>query len=130
MRLLAVIIFSIFYFSACTRPAESESPVKSKIVGAWQLTSYYTSIGGPGEWHDADPTNPAMIEFREDGALNYTPPSAEGGKKYQLTSDSTMLIIRTADTITYRYSVTEKELILHPPCIEGCSMKYKPVHSK
>lgn len=128
MKISLVAMIMLLCSFTCSKTTSSKARVASGIEGTWQLTSYYMSSGGPGSWYNADPESPQFISFGSDGTLSYEPQSEFGGTRYQLEGDSVLYVFRTTDTIRMYYTVSPTELELKPPCIEGCSQKYKPVN--
>ena len=104
-----------------------ENYTGSGIIGKWQLTESLISPGDMGVWTKADPNNPITISFSTTGTVNVMPSNQYDPIRYALTSDSTMLMYRTTDSLPYRYTVDGDKLTLYPPCIEPCAFKYKAI---
>jgi hypothetical protein len=125
--LKTILLAMICLVVGCKKSADTGSLTNSSIIGKWKLTESYTDIGGGGAtWQPADPNNPSIIEFRQDGTLNITSGSMHSSEQYKVLTDSTMIISHGSDSLPYRYQFSKTLLSLYPPCIEGCGNRYVP----
>lgn len=118
-----IIIF--LSFTSCNNDNKPGST--SRLTGSWKLVESYMSIGGPGSWSPADPNNPSYIEFTGNGQIRMTPVDENSPTGYKLINDSTLIMSGRDQQFNYRFRLTGKELILYPPCIEGCASRYTAV---
>jgi hypothetical protein len=124
-QILLLILFS-FFIICCEKSKQVEN---NSLVGKWKLTESFADPGdGSGDWQPADPARPSYLEFKTDGTVAITPYNIYNAEHYKITSDSTLLFIRSTDSIFTRYSFSKTLLTLYPPCIEGCGQKYIAVH--
>jgi hypothetical protein len=115
----------LLLFLACSKSAD-EALVKegTPILGEWKLTRYLISPGSIGEWMNADPNSPSYVTFRHNGSVDFFSQNEHHVNSYEILSDSTLLMMRTTDSLQFRYTVDSDSLELQPPCIEPCSYKY------
>lgn len=111
---------------ACGKKSTSVVENES-IVGKWKLTESLMDPGdGSGKWQPADPAHPSYLVFNADGTVTSNNPT-DAISRYKLTSDSTILFYRPADSISFRYRFARSTLSLTPPCYEPCGMHYEAV---
>ena len=126
MKQTLLLTIVIFFIIGCEKSKQVEN---NSLVGKWKLTESYADPGdGSGTWQPADAAHPGYLEFKTDGTVTITPYNIYNAERYKITSDSTLLFIRSTDSIFTRYSFSKTLLILYPPCIEGCGEKYIAVH--
>ena len=122
LLLLGVCLLS----AACKK--QNTSPA---IVGKWQLTEKYLSIGGPGFWQPVTDKNlQEVIEFKADGA--YSSNLVPEFNRYQIADSVTLVLYSSVNKsqprYSYRYKIADESLVLTPTapnvCIEGCAAKY------
>jgi len=123
LLLSGILMLSIMACRKRSATVENES-----IVGKWKLTESLADPGdGSGKWQPADPAHPSFIEFKADGSLSDTPVSPYAASRYKVTSDSTLLFYRAADTLQERYHFEKTRLTIIPPCYEACGLHYVAV---
>jgi len=123
-----ILLTAILALAICACGKKSATVVEhDSIVGKWKLTESLMDPGdGSGKWQPADPAHPSYLEFKSDGTLTSNNPTVPT-TRYKLTSDSTLLIYRPTDSLSYRYHFAKSTLSLTPPCIEACGMHYAAV---
>ena len=125
MKRYLLAITAAIVLAGCSKNEKSITE-RDTLTGSWQLTEEYASFGGPGQWQPADPLHPSFISFADHDMIM----TNEGrSTKYHMdVIDSTRLKISDSrGEYTYGYSLEKGQLILSPPCIEGCMRKYRPV---
>ncbi len=115
----------LFVAPACKK----NNAENSSLIGKWKLTEYLADPGnGSGTWQPADPLHPEYLEFKKDGILIFSANNIYNPDHYQITSDSTMIFIRSVENFPIRYHLYGNQLSLYPPCIEACGERYISVH--
>jgi hypothetical protein len=113
----------IFFIVGCHK--RNSQIEHTDLIGKWKLTESLADPGdGSGTWQPADPIHPSYIEFNSDGTLAVTPYNMYAADRYKILSDSTMLFIRSTDSLQMRYEFSKSSFILHPRCYEACGQKY------
>lgn len=125
MKAFYISILTFFIAGACTKPYNDG---RKSIVGSWKLTEYYLSIGGPGEWKPADPKHPSFASFNLDNTVDFNYDGKTTRYRYEIVDSVNIKLVNDQGETGYRYSFKPNELILYPPCIEGCGQKYRPVN--
>lgn len=118
MKRVLLLVFVAFAFSACKKEVRD-----TDLIGKWKLTEYLADPGdGSGTWQPAP--NSQFIEFVKDGTLIFSPTGQYDSKRYNVTSDSTMIFSGDSYDYPMRYNLSGNLLTLKPQCIEACGMKY------
>lgn len=126
MRKILPAVFICLIFSCSKEVFKNNS-----IVGRWKLSEYYFDIGnGSHEWQKPDGLY--TIEFKANGDYVTIGNAGTVTGKYFIIDSSNLKFVETPPSpahLTYRYSLNSNnsELILYPPCIEGCASKYVAV---
>jgi hypothetical protein len=94
------------------------------LTGTWQLTETLFDPGdGSATWQPvSDKTK--KISFKPDGSIQGT---ALGDLvSYKIIDSTRVEFARKDDTkFIYRYKVASSTLMLNPPCIEACGLKFR-----
>lgn len=123
------LLFVLFCFS-CEDALETDS--SPTVVGAWELVEVCFSIG-TGGCEEEKPDYTESIEFTETGNMEIVRDNNvcegtyifDGKEMLNLEADNNTC---NFDKTTYRVSMlTDDELILHPPCREACTQKYRRI---
>ncbi len=102
------------------------------MVGKWEYTEHYFSIGGPGMWQTVEPAG-QIVEFKTDGAFSSVASFYSSFLNYEVIDSTTVKFTPASSSSGYvlmRYEINVEEGILvlypiEPMCIEGCSYKFK-----
>ncbi|MFC6098961.1 hypothetical protein [Olivibacter domesticus] len=114
-------LLCIFLFSAC----EKDDTLSTPLQGKWILTETLADPGdGSGEWKTVSEDSVAYIIFNQDGSLqtNLYPKM-----EHYRVKDSIYLeigITSQKNPILYRYQIDQNSLLLNPPCIEACGLRF------
>jgi hypothetical protein len=120
-KVLLILVLVVSVFSACKKEIQDND-----LTGKWKLTEYLADPGdGSGTWRPA--SNSQFIEFLEDGTLIFSPSGQYDSKRYNVTSDSTIIFSGGPYDSPIRYNLSGNMLTLNPQCIERCGMKYVKV---
>lgn len=120
-RILLVALVTVLI--SCTKQKEESN--NTALVGKWLLTENYYSIGGPGTWHPADPTNPIIIRFAADSEFSTTGNFFQGFTEYRIIDDRTIHFLKpNGEMLQAIYVVTDKLEISPVNCIEGCTYRF------
>jgi hypothetical protein len=104
----------------------------TSVVGKWQLTENFLSIGGPGFWRPVtDKKLQEVVEFKADGV--YSSNLVPAFNRYQIADSVTLVLYSSVNKLqpryTYRYKIADQSLVLTPTapivCYEGCAAKYR-----
>lgn len=106
------------------------SPKQSVIVGQWEMTHTLLDIGdGSGQFTPAEGMK--TVDFLADGTLKCSSSicsmmteDAPSTGTYSL-NDKTIASPACDQELTINFELTENELQIFYPCIEGCIEKYK-----
>ena len=132
-RNLSILLLFLLVIASCSRPVEKGKVFSTgSLVGKWEYTEHYFSIGGPGKWQPVQPAG-QIVEFKTDGTFSSAASFSETFENYEFIDSTTVKFTPASTTSGYvlmRYEINEAEgiLLLHPiepMCIEGCSYKFK-----
>lgn len=120
-KLTTLSLLSILVFFAC----EKDEKLTTPLQGEWRLTETLADPGdGSGEWQTASKDSVTYIIFNEDGSLETNLSSKM--ERYKIKDSVYLEIVLTdqENPIPYRYQIDKKNLILNPPCIEACGLRF------
>jgi hypothetical protein len=105
---------------------KKDDQTTGELYGKWVLTEQYADPGdGSGTYQKVKELK--TVTFLTTGET--TGEVFEPLTRFKIL-DSVRLEITTKDVnrpLIYYYKVTAKQLVLNPPCIEGCGLKFKRV---
>ncbi|MBS1596865.1 MAG: hypothetical protein JST75_01465 [Bacteroidetes bacterium] len=127
MKKIFILPVCIFLLVSCDKNIKPIS--RDSIIGKWKLTETLADPGDGGTWQHADSNHPVYLTFNADETLTATPGSPYNAIRYKILSDSTMLFIRTMDTLQMRYVFLQTSLAIYPPCYKACGQKYIAVEN-
>lgn len=120
--LLLFIAISGLFFSCKKDKKESETV---EIYGKWKLTETMSDPGdGSGKYIKAT-GEPKYLSFNKDGKLEGDALSLETFR-YRILDSVRVEILYSVylPPTVFTYKLTSKTLELHPPCIEGCGLRF------
>jgi hypothetical protein len=129
----SILLLFLVAVASCGKHAEKGKVFSTgSLVGKWEYTEHYFSIGGPGKWQPVQPGG-QTIDFKPDATFTSAASFSANFQSYEIV-DSTTVKFTPAPTapghVLMRYEINSAEgiLLLHPiepMCIEGCSYKFK-----
>lgn len=120
--LLLFIAISGLFFSCKKDKAKSEAV---EIYGKWKLTETMSDPGdGSGKYMKVT-GEPKYLSFNKDGKLKGDALSLETFR-YRILDSARVEILYNVylPPTIFTYKLTSKTLSLHPPCIEGCGLRF------
>ncbi len=119
--LLTIAVLCTILLNSCKKDDQTEG----EIFGKWLLTEQLADPGdGSGRYQKVQGP-PKTATFNPTGEITgevFAAPS-----QFKIL-DSVRVEITTKNfnqPLIYRYKVTAKELVLNPPCFEGCGSKFR-----
>lgn len=129
-KLSAFLLFFVVIASCGKHPNKGKAFSQESLVGKWEYTEHYFSIGGPGQWQPVQPKG-QTVDFKSNGAFSSTASFSETFLKYEII-DSTIKFTPASTNTGYvlmRYEINGDDgslllIPIDPMCIEGCSHKF------
>jgi hypothetical protein len=133
MKLLAGLLLLTLSFTSCDKLYPGNcGEEKSSLTGKWKYVEQFTSNGGPGTWHAAQPEG-QKIEFKRDGGFKGSGSFHKEATRYELLGTDRVKVSPASNEVGYvimgyTLSNSNNELQLFPlepsRCIEGCASKF------
>lgn len=123
--------FSLIILSFLIISCEKSAKTNPALNGKWLLKKYYSDPGdGSGKYQNVHPDSTFILNIYENGSVsaNTSFYGLNNFKSYMVL-DSTRIQFNMKNHISvpstvYYYSFIKDTLVLNPPCIEGCGLKF------
>lgn len=126
-KLLVLPLLSLIHF-ACKKDAPAYS--NEGLIGKWELTEFYVSIGGPAIWEQATDATRHTAEFKNDGTFISDGFLYYGATGYRQVDSAYIEFLNatgSSGVLSYVFKLENdnSQLTISPLCIEGCAYRYK-----
>ena len=130
MNTLATLLTISLLFLGCNKGSMD----RNTVVGLWKLSS--TAIIFGDSLYESPTSARSYLEFTVYGKVIFDTENMDNYRStnaytYTITSDSTLEIVTTGNTIgRFSYTIQSNTLTLSGGCIEPCISRYKAVSNK
>lgn len=98
----------------------------NNVIGKWLLIETLMDPGdGSGVYQSVQSNE--TITFNNNGTFTSSEGMCNGEEKTGTFDLDNLIITPSNCTFTYTFKLEGSNLILHPPCIEACGLKYKKI---
>lgn len=134
MKKIFLLLITTALFISCNTNDDTSIPEEVSLIGNWRLIEYLADPGdGSGVFTAIDSNK--MVTFNPNGEItsNYSLCNMNVITEPQASSGTYSIVTGTIDTpnclnaspLKLQFEISDEgNLIIHYPCIEGCSEKY------